>query len=209
VLDKPLPNRQSIRLPAFDYRSGGAYFVTICTRNRECIFGSIEQGKLRPSRRGLVAQSRWADIPAHHENVTLDAFVLMPNHLHGVVFLNSRATQVSPLQLKRPAMGPTPGSLGAIMGSFKSAVSREINRRRPGAGDHLWQRNYYEHVIRNDRSLYEIRTYILGNPQRWEHDRENPDGDGSDCLDRFVNFLSSLEIDGTGDAGVAPTEGLR
>jgi REP element-mobilizing transposase RayT len=96
--DQQRPQRHSIRLTGFDYRSGGGYFITICTSGRRCVFGQVVDGILRPSRRGIVAASRWQDIPNHHPNVELDAFVLMPNHLHAVLFLTSRATQASPLQ---------------------------------------------------------------------------------------------------------------
>jgi len=119
------------------------------------------------------------------------------------------ATPASPLpstKLSR-ATGATSGSLGAVIGSYKSAVTRTINRLRPGAGAKLWQHNYYEHVVRNDFGLDRVREYVQMNPERWARDAENPDGDGTDQLEAFVRSLEARE---RGDAGVATTgEGKR
>ena len=121
---------------------------------------------------GEVARSMWEEIPAHFAQVETDAWVVMPNHVHGVLVIASvGATHASPLQ--RPA-GPRKRSVGAIVGSYKSAVSRRVNAmyRTPGAS--LWQRNYYEHVIRDEAALGRIRQYIADNPARWSEDPENP-----------------------------------
>ena len=146
--------------------------MTICTQNRMCIFGDIVNGEMRVNDIGRVAQLLWDEIPAHFPEVETDAWVVMPNHVHGVlVITRGGATHASPLHAPS---GPPKRSLGAIVGSYKSAVSKHINlsRRTPGAP--VWQRNYYDHVIRNDADLNRIREYIAGNPARWHEDRENP-----------------------------------
>lgn len=192
-------HRRSIRLDHHDYRSEGAYFVTICTAGRACVFGEIANDEMRLSRRGMIASSSWHDIPNHRSNVELDQFIVMPNHVHGIVWIVSRVqargTQVSPLQA---------GSLGAIVGGYKAAVSREINRLRPGAAYNLWQPNYFEHVIRTERALESIREYIATNVERWSADALNPDGRGSDDVEAFIRGLEDSVIK-TGDASVAPT----
>ena len=160
---------------------------------------------MRHSQRGLAVERCWADIPNHHAHVELDAFVVMPNHVHGILCFvgDVAATPASPL--RRVAHGPLPGSLGSVVGSFKSAVTRSINRIVAGAADRLWQQNYYEHVIRNDRAHDAIRQYILTNPQRWDVDQENPLGAGTDRLDTFLEGLGVMDQVRRGDAGVAAT----
>ena len=199
-------HRRSIRLEGYDYRNGGAYFVTICTADRACVFGSVTNGEIALSRRGMIAKAAWEDIPRHRRYVELDQFVVMPNHIHGVFWIDpqwaDRATQVSPLQGAKPL----PGSVGVIVGAYKAAVSREINRLRPEAANELWQRNYYEHIIRDERSLETIREYIFTNPERWFADSLNPDGDGSDQLNAFLRSLIMPPVAQEGDTSVAPTQ---
>jgi putative transposase len=221
--DAPNQFRKHVRLSGFDYRDNYAYFVTICTGHRECVFGDVIDGALRPSRRGLVVTQCWQDIPKHHPFVELDAFVVMPNHIHGILLFTGgreEATQASQLQTPprvaatpaspRPANahGPMSKSLGAVVGSFKAAISRSINRLRPGAAVGLWQPNYYEHVIRNDRARDAIGEYILSNPDRWNLDEENPAGGGTDRLSIFLESLKQFDRPLVeGDAGVAATGG--
>jgi REP element-mobilizing transposase RayT len=148
-----LPKRVQLRLPWFDYSSTGAYFVTVCTRNHQCSLGQIVDGAVRLSAIGEMVLSCWNAIPDHFPHVTLDAFVVMPNHVHGVLlFADQRAGHARPLQ--------------TVVGSFKAAVSR-------WAGKTVWQRNYWERVIRNDDELNAIRAYIDDNPLRWPADPEN------------------------------------
>ena len=166
--------RRSIRLPRFDYTQQGAYFVTVCTRNRSCLFGEIVNGEMRLNDIGRVAHRMWEEIPTHFPQVGIDAWVVMPNHIHGVIVIAGPpvgATHASPLQ--RPA-GPPKRSIGAIVGSYKSAVSKRINAMRGTPGASVWQRNYYEHIIRNESALNRIRQYIADNPARWSEDPENP-----------------------------------
>lgn len=180
------PQRRSIRLQEFDYTRQGAYFVTICTRNQMCLFGEIMNGEMRMNDLGRVAQLLWEEIPAHFPQVETDAWVVMPNHVHGILVIarderathaerathTERATHASPL---RASAGPPKRSLGAIVGSYKSAVSKRINQSRRTLGTPVWQRNYYDHVIRDDADLNRIRQYIIDNPAKWSEDRENPD----------------------------------
>ena len=165
----------------------------------------------------------WNDIPNHHPFVELDAFILMPNHVHGILLFvgNKEATQASqlhaPERIVAPSVAATPASpllahgpeshsLGAVIGSFKSAVSRNINRLRPGAATGLWLPNYYEHIIRHDHALDLIRNYIITNPERWDRDCENPQGDGTDDFNAFIPSVDIHPTHKEGDAGVAATE---
>lgn len=168
------PHRRSLRLRGYDYTRAGAYFITICTEDRDPIFGSIVNKEMHLSPFGLFALERWNALPDHHPNVDLDEFVVMPDHIHGIVVLDGtqgmvqeqRARQASPLQA-RPNGAP-PGSLGAIVGSYKSSVSRHINALRNTPGAAVWQRNFHEHIIRHDGSLHWIRRYIRNNPANWK-----------------------------------------
>jgi putative transposase len=212
--------RPSTRLRGFDYLACYAYFVTVCLTDRLCVFGSISNDQVSFSRRGQIARDCWLDIPNHHPHVELDVFVVMPNHIHGILRFEGDAPGLSPV-VATPASrstrtvenmpiptGAAAGSLGAVIGSYKSAVTRTINRHRPGAGTDMWQRNFYDHIIRTDRALDSIRDYIVTNPLRWLHDSENPDGDGADELEAFIRQVASREISSLRDerdAGVATT----
>ena len=175
--------RRSIRLPAYDYRWPGAYFVTVCTKNRECLFGDVRDGNIVPNEFGRIVESSWANIPIHFPFVSLDAFVLMPNHVHGVLVLTEverdavGARHALPLQREplRRFQKPPAESLSSVIGSFKSASTRQINLLRGTPGASVWQRNYYEYVIRNEQDLLAIRQYIRDNPVRWDQDEENPE----------------------------------
>jgi putative transposase len=201
--------RRHTRLAHFAYGSSNAYFVTICVRNRECAFGSIAHDEGSLSRRGSIAREGWLDIPNHHPHVELDMFIIMPNHVHGILLFVGDVASVGAAPASRPSLatGPRSGSLGAVMGSFKAAVTRTINRVRPGTGTGLWQPNYYEHIIRNDWARDRIRDYIDSNPERWGKDAENPASDGTDALDSFIRSLNDSPLRGDRDAGVAPTGG--
>lgn len=196
-----LPDRQSHRWDHHDYTAGG-YFVTICTHERRHLFGAVVDEAMRLNERGEIADTCWRAIPDHFEHVELDEHVIMPNHVHGVLWLvgathcvartsdNDGDTDnlsgrgiASPLQRAR---GLEPGSLGAIVGAYKSAVTRRINRRRDTAGAPVWQRNYYDHVIRTNDTARAIRAYIADNPVRWHLDRYNTDATRIDPLARTL-----------------------
>ena len=167
-----LPNRRSIRLRDYDYAQGGAYFVTICTTQRLCLFGDVINGEVALSTIGQVAEGHWEDVPNHALGVTLDVWVLMPNHLHGVVVLPD--VKDGCFSADARPYGAKPSSLGVVIGGFKGAVSREVSARNLTLVRPLWQRNYHERIIRNDGKLDAIRTYIHDNPARWLNDPDHP-----------------------------------
>jgi putative transposase len=148
----PAPERKSPRIREFDYATAGVYFVTACVRSRACILGTVVDDEMRLSRVGEIVARSWRAIPAHFVSAALDAFVVMPNHVHGIIWL-SRAGHAPPLP--------------AVIGSFKGAASR-------AAGRPLWQRSFHDRVIRNESELQELRQYVLDNPLKWALDRENP-----------------------------------
>jgi len=186
-----LPKRRSIRLKEYDYGSPGAYFVTVCARRGTCPFGRTVGGRMHLSTWGEIVRQCWTAIPEHFPHTRLDAFCVMPNHLHGITWI-VRARRAVPLRdgsvagRQREFGRPVPGSLPTIVRSFKAAMSRRANRLAGAGGVFAWQRNYWEHVIRDEESLLRIRRYIAGNPLRWDLDRENPDRTGEDDFDRWL-----------------------
>ena len=165
-------HRQSIRLKEYDYTQPGAYFVTSVTRQRACWFGDIHHGTMVLNAFGHIADECWRAIPEHFPAVELGAYVIMPNHVHGIIVIADRtgAALLRPNEPLRPNVKP--GSLGAIIRSYKSAVSYRIHREHNATG--IWQRNYYEPIIRTDADLHRITEYIHANPLRWNDDDENP-----------------------------------
>ena len=172
-------SRRSMRLPGYDYTRPGAYFVTLIAEGRVCLFGNIEDDKMVLNEFGHIVHECWNKIPDHFPNAELDAFVMMPNHLHGILVLNGAgdhcsgdisvaATHGSPLR------GPPKRSLGAIIAVFKSVAGRRINEIRKSPGVRVWQRSFHDRIIRRDAGLHRIRWYIEMNPVKWERDRENP-----------------------------------
>ncbi len=167
--------RRSLRLRGYGYTEAGAYYVTVVTWKRASLFGEIVNSKMHLSEAGQNVAECWNAVPRHTPWVILDAFVVMPNHVHGIVFIAKDpvgAQHAAPLQ--NGYRGPRPHSLGAIVRSFKSAATRQMNLLRGTPGAPVWQRNYYEHVIRSEDELNRIRQYIEENPARWEEDEQNP-----------------------------------
>ncbi len=167
-------SRKSLRLQGYDYRQAGAYFVTICTYNRVPLFGDIYGDRMALNDVGRIAQDTWEEIPKHFAHVDTDEFIVMPNHVHGIVIITSSdvgARHASPLHHPHQS---SKGTLGTIIGSYKSTVSKHINRSRGTPGAPVWQRNYYGHVIRNENALHDIRRYIVHNPVKWDDDPDNP-----------------------------------
>ena len=174
-------HRKSIRLKEYDYSQAGTYYVTIVTYQRDCLFGEIMNEEMFLNDFGKIADECWRAIPDHFPNVELGVHMIMPNHLHGVIVIhdngvlppNVGATQcvASTTTIMRPK-GPKPNSLGAIIGSYKSAVSYRINKEYNATG--IWQRNYYEHIIRSADEANRIHLYIDANPAQWDMDDENP-----------------------------------
>ena len=166
-------HRNSVRLKDYDYGQSGAYFLTIVTQDRTCLFGDIKGSAPQLNDAGQMIRSVWVDMSRHYPGVETDTFVVMPNHFHGIVMMMDRdvgATGRSPFP-----SGPSKRSLGAFVGGFKSVVTTRINHLRGTPGVPVWQRNYYEHIIRDEESLNRIRQYIADNPARWEFDPDNPE----------------------------------
>jgi REP element-mobilizing transposase RayT len=155
-----LPYRHSIRLKDYDYSSQGAYFVTICTHHRQYLFGQIVNEVMNRNRWGDMAWDYWKLIPDHFPHAQIDAFVVMPNHIHGILFITH---DVNPNGDSRK------GGLGAIVGSYKSVVSKQIHVQFD-VTDLIWQRNYHEHIIRNPDEYNILSAYIQDNPRRWIQD---------------------------------------
>jgi len=180
----PRPHRRSLRLKGFDYAQAGAYFVTMSARNRQCLFGNILDGQVALTRFGEVVREEWVRTATLRSSVTLDTFVVMPNHFHGIIVVTTDDEAIRGRGTARRAPTterygqPISGSIPTIIRSFKSAVTKRINGMRKTPGSRVWQRNYYEHVLRNERELDRVREYIANNPLRWELDRENPAATG-------------------------------
>lgn len=151
----PLFQRKSPRLQDYDYSQSGAYFVTICTYNKNCYFGGITDTTMQLSNIGQIANERWAMLSEFYQSVQLDDYVVMPNHLHGILFL-----------LETGEKSP---ELGNIIGGYKSGVSRTV-RQETHLKSSLWQSRFHDHIIRNEVDLNRIREYIQTNPARWKSD---------------------------------------
>jgi len=188
-------HRRSIRLKEYDYSSPGAYFITICTYQRQHLFGDIVDGVMKLNQYGQIIQSCWQRIPIHFANVLLDAWVVMPNHLHGILVLTDTLGEgeafgkgeafgnktceiaedacpnASPLQF----CGTQSGSIGAIVQNYKSISTLQINYVRHTPGIPVWQRNYHDRIIRDEEALQRIREYVKTNPLAWEIDQLHPD----------------------------------
>ncbi|MBN1286596.1 MAG: transposase [Anaerolineae bacterium] len=210
-------HRRSIRLKGYDYASPGAYYVTICTYQKECFLSTIIEDNVALSPCGELVQSTWKGLPKHYNHVQLDAFVIMPNHLHAVIVLidESQPTSdrvgasvgagfkpahlgmdVEPAHNHNPGMGVEPAhsqspgvgaglkpaptkrhTLSEIVRAFKTSSARRINALRNISGVPVWQRNYYERIVRDEDELNRIRQYIGDNPARWAEDSYYPEQD--------------------------------
>lgn len=186
-------HRRTIRLKDYDYSHAGAYFVTVCAWKKECLFGEIVDREVRLNDYGQVVMSEWQATAMIRHEVKLDEFIIMPNHLHGIVIINTNgpcvgANGCSPKirrteQMKTGRSAESPlrikqKSISSLIAGFKSAVTKSINVARSAPGAPVWQRNYYEHIIRNEKELHAIRQYIRYNPMKWDEDDENPDKTG-------------------------------
>jgi putative transposase len=184
--DPDIHHRRSIRLKGYDYKQAGAYFITVCTQDRACFFGNVVDGEMLSSDSGRVAQAAWSDLPGRFQNINLDEFVVMPNHIHGIILVGTQF--IAPTNSSQPPIANTDQgpmnrapTLGRIIRAYKAVTTRHI--RRTANATFAWQRNYYEHIIRNDESLNRIRQYILDNPTRWVFDRENPEATAPEARD--------------------------
>ena len=209
-MDYPKHNRHSIRLQGYDYAQPGAYFITIVAHDRQCLFGEIENGEMRINECGKMAQQCWLDIPNHFPQTQLDEYIIMPDHIHGIIIINDSpivgAKNFSPNMVGTKNISPNIGAknisprpfrspsqtIGSIVRGFKIGVTKWIHQivgaknfspqssqptpqssqptpqpSEPSPQPNVWQRNYYEHIIRNDDELHRIRQYIRNNPQNW------------------------------------------
>jgi len=156
----------------YDYSQAGAYFVTICTQGRVCLFGEIAGGKMVLNDVGWIVVDEWTKNVLIRDGIKLDEWVVMPNHFHGIVWItHGTVRHCRSDRPVAPTAGPQPRSLGAMIAGFKSAVTKRINKSRQTVGAKLWQRNYYEHIVRNENELNRIRQYIIDNPKNWKSDR--------------------------------------
>jgi len=171
-------NRRSIRLKQYDYTQDGAYYVTVCVNNRRCVLGNVQDGKFIPNDAGKMVEYSWFDLPNHNSNIELGEFIVMPNHVHGIIIIVGAGSQPALIQ-ERAGLEPAPTKHGIseIIRQFKTFSARRINRMNNISGARFWQRNYYEHVIRDECDLSRIREYIINNPRYWERDEYFPIGD--------------------------------
>lgn len=183
----------SARLPSWDYSSNAAYFITICTAHREHFFGEIINGNMQLSETGKIVHQYWMEIPEHFSFVILDEFVVMPNHIHGIIVIDKpgnndvsirmngvetlhatslHATSLPPSPPNKnkhmAGISPKPGSLPAIIRSFKSSVTKYCNEKKLSFG---WQSRFYDHIIRDNNESIRIRNYIIKNPANWQEDK--------------------------------------
>jgi putative transposase len=179
------PPRRSPRLPGYDYSQNGAYFVTICTHEHQSRLGTISGGVMSLNSKGDIVESCLKEITAHFSNLELPVYVVMPNHLHCIMIIkDSRERQLGSLSNNEVVSYTIPfiesfgkpgcSTLPTIIRSLKSAVTNRVNKVRENKKTPFWQRGYYEHVIRSEEEMDRIGNYILGNPAKWETDRENP-----------------------------------
>lgn len=170
------PRRKILRLQSYDYSNPGAYFVTICTHGRECLLGDVVDEKMQLNAAGNIVLDCWKDLANHYERIEQDAFIVMPNHVHGIIVIRDSENTGGP-KLQRAGYKPAPThghTLSEVVRGFKTFSARRLNQLRNRVGQPVWQRNYYEHVIRNEQTLTAVREYILNNPAKWAEDRENP-----------------------------------
>jgi len=191
IFDPDHHHRRSIRLPGYDYARNGTYFVTICLQGRECLFGGIANGEMEMNEAGLMVADAWLALPERFPSILVDEFVIMPNHFHGIILITNnnddgfglgrgaacraqnacRAPIIGTCGKGAASSAPT---VGKIMRAFKSISAIAVNRALDRHGVPVWQRNYYERIIRDDNELQRARQYILDNPAKWDQYHENP-----------------------------------
>jgi len=234
--NRDIHHRHSIRLKGYDYSQAGAYFVTVCAHERQCLFGEIVDGEMQLNDFGRIVAAEWIRSGELRAEIETGEYVVMPNHFHGIVMITDdiasgchrrgdrpvaqNAGQMSSGKSGDRPVAPTPGpqpkSIGAMMAGFKSAVTKRINIIRDIPGVPVWQRNYYEHVIRDDADYNRIAEYVADNPRRWTEDKLHPDNfndativgatgrsPGSQCANAKSGECHS---EMQGDRPVAPTE---
>ena len=181
TLDPEKHHRRSIRLRNYDYSQPGAYFVTICTYQKQSWFGEIKNGQIYLNQLGKIVADEWLKTCKIRPNFKLDEWVIMPNHFHGIVIINdysgddqSLGARDAPLDLgaRDAPLQQKPNSLSSCIAGFKSAVTKRINLLRQNTDTPIWQRNYYESILRDEKYLAVVREYIINNPKNWPNDRD-------------------------------------
>ena len=163
-------HRRSIRLPGYDYAQVGAYYLTLCTHGRGWLFGRVVDGVMGLSEAGRIAEREMLQTPDVRPNVQIDAYVVMPNHVHVILIISYRDAEAP----KAAATFRSPArTVGAIVRGYKGAVTSQVNKLR-GTDEPVWQRDYYEHIVRNDADLKRVRRYIEANPARWSQTATDP-----------------------------------
>lgn len=167
INDNSLRQRKALRLAGYDYHAEAYYYITLCAQGRSCFFGEISNGKVLLNEAGKMVQKVLINVPVRFQNVNLDCFVVMPNHIHAIVVISGTA------------QGPSPTSLSDIIKDLKTYTTwlyiANIHQKKwPAFEKKLWQRGFYEHIIRDEDSLKRIKNYIVENPLKWELDQENP-----------------------------------
>ncbi|MCU0722645.1 MAG: transposase [Planctomycetes bacterium] len=194
--------RRSIRLHGYDYRVPGPYFITMCAHDRSCLFGGSVDGAIALNDSGRIVDECWRDLPRHYANVVLDEYCIMPNHVHAIIVLMDEPisapvawTDRRPVPDEMPVgaglragmcrggsetrpYSPTRHGLSEIVRAWKSFSARRINARRGTPGRPVWQRNYFERIVRDEREMADVRHYVRTNPERWTSDGENPERAG-------------------------------
>lgn len=178
-------HRRSIRLKGYDYSQNGAYFITICVQDRRSLFGKIVNGEMQLNQFGVIVRDEWLKTSEMRKNIEMDEFAIMPNHMHGIIVIDNAPEGTGTMDLgtgtlqRAPTVEqfgkPTSNTIPTIIRGYKGAVTKQINTIQISAGkynkpERIWQKNYYEHVIRNEVSLNKIREYIMTNPLNWKED---------------------------------------
>lgn len=176
AFNKDIHHRKSIRLRGYDYSQPGAYFITICTHQRQSLFGDIVDGVMMLNTAGNIAYSEWKNISGMRHDVSLCEFVIMPNHMHGIINVGAHCMRPMNDDIRPVSDGQKSGrvqrapTVGDIVRGYKSAVTKRVWDLCGHHGQSVWQRNYYEHIIRNDQAYSNIVEYIHSNPQKWQDD---------------------------------------
>lgn len=191
--DPDTHHRRSVRFRGFDYARTGEYFLTLVAHHRQCLFGDIVDGRMELTFLGEIVSSEWLKTPGIRPEIELDEWVIMPNHLHGIIRISVGADGVRPNKIGHTPCAPTdlfrrPQTLGSFVAGFKAATTRAIRQRLHCHNKPIWQRNYYEHIVRNWKDLNRVRDYIRSNVKNWADDDENPNNVGADGI-RPMNIV--------------------
>lgn len=177
-MHKPNRSKHPHRLGGWNYADPGWYFITICTVDRILFFGDVEEGRIRLSDIGEIVEACWREIPSHFQKISLDEFIVMPNHIHGIMQVidvpDPHITHRRQTARRRDQTGR--GTVSAAIGGFKSVVTKRIIKQEGGCEGSVWQSNFYDRIIRSPSDLARVRQYIRDNPKNWDEDDLNPHG---------------------------------